>query len=337
MPNTIIKSRAPFRISLAGGGTDVPPFCDLYGGAVLNIAISKYAYVALEKIEKGVKIQTLENIGGIYYKNKKDFLNNYQKDILSSVIKKYLPAEGGYKISFFLDGQPRSGIGSSAAAFVALIKALSYIKSLNLDRNLIAEEAWRLERYELKNVGGKQDQYASSYGGVNYLEFKENGKVEINPLRLDQKITLELESRILIFYYAPRTSSSGKIIEEQIKNIENKKKETIDALLRNKQIAQEIKRELLKNNIDEVGYLLDESWNQKKNYSSSISNSSLDKFYSNLKKIGVLGGKISGAGGGGYMFVLCNEKKTLDIYNYLKTAGFSPMFLKIDWEGAVQW
>ncbi|MCX8163085.1 MAG: GHMP kinase [Candidatus Micrarchaeota archaeon] len=330
-----IKTRAPLRISLAGGGTDVSPFCDEYGGAVINIAISRYAYVYLSKIKQGIKIKSNLNTKGILYSGKKEFLNNHQQDILRAILKHYLKSKGGYEISFFLDTLPRSGLGSSAAAFVSLIAAFNFAESLGLSKKSIAEQAWYLEREELKNIGGKQDQYASVFGGINFMKFSAND-VELYPLRVDQKTILELESRILIFNYAPR-DPSGKIIEQQIKNVKEKKKQTIDALLRNKEIAKEITKELLQTNIDKVGLLLDESWQEKKKYSSYISNSDLDKFYNKLKSLGVIGGKISGAGGGGHMFLLCQENKTLDVYYYLLNSGFNPFFLKIDWEGVIEW
>ena len=326
-----IKSRAPMRISFAGGGTDVAPFSDEYGGAVLNTAISKYAYVTLIERESGIVLKSSDYIPGLQYNEKRELVEDGKVDILKATIKNYLHSGKGMEISFFLDAPRRSGLGASASAFVALLSAINRAESLGMTRKRIAEEAWRLEREELNNIGGKQDQYVSAFGGINYLEFSSKG-VDVFPLRVDDRTAMELESRIIIFYYTPR-GASGTVLEGQIANVKAKKKETIDALLRSREIAKEMKQLLLNG----VGRLLDEGWMEKKKFSASISSSEIDSLYAHLKEKGVIGGKISGAGGGGFMFVLCEENKTLDVYYYLLELGLSPIFLSIDKRGAVTW
>ena len=330
-----IKSRAPMRISFAGGGTDVPPFCSEYGGAVLNTAIAKYAYVTAEPKSDGIVLRSTDYIFGLRYNEKKELLRDEKEDILKVTLKNYIKRSAGVDISFFMDVPRRSGLGSSASAFVALLGAINRLERLNMNRKKIAEEAWRLEREGLNNIGGKQDQYASAFGGLNYMEFK-GDNVDVNPLRVDDRTALELERRVLIFYYKPR-EASGVVLESQISNVKAKKKETIDALLRSKEIAKEMKGKMLEGDIDGMGGLLDEGWMEKKKFSSSISSNDIDALYAKLKEKGALGGKISGAGGGGYMFVLCDERKTLDVYHYLSEAGLAPEFLKIDKQGLVTW
>ncbi|MFA5076878.1 MAG: hypothetical protein WC488_00415 [Candidatus Micrarchaeia archaeon] len=330
-----IKSRAPMRISFAGGGTDVAPFSDEYGGAVLNTAISKYAYVTLIERDSGIVLKSSEYIPGLQYNEKRELVEDGKVDILKATIKNYLHSSKGMEISFFLDAPRRSGLGASASAFVALLSAINQAESLSMTRKRIAEEAWRLEREELNNIGGKQDQYVSAFGGINYLEFSSKG-VDVFPLRMDDRTAMEMESRIIIFYYMPR-DASGAVLERQIANVMEKKKETIDALLRSREIAREMKQLLLNGDVEGVGRLLDEGWMEKKKFSDSISSPEIDSLYAHLKEKGVIGGKISGAGGGGFMFVLCEENKTLDVYYYLLELGLSPIFLSIDKRGAATW
>lgn len=330
-----IKSRAPMRISFAGGGTDVAPFSEEYGGAVLNSAISKYAYVTLSERESGIVLKSSDYIPGLQYNEKRELVEDGKVDILKATIKNYLHSSRGMEISFFLDAPRRSGLGASASAFVALLSAINQAESLGMTRKRIAEEAWRLEREELNNIGGKQDQYVSAFGGINYLEFSSKG-VDVFPLRVDDRTAMELESRIIIFYYKPR-EASGTVLEGQIANVREKKKETIDALLRSRDIAKEMKQGMLNGDVESIGRLLDEGWVEKKKFSNSISSSGIDSLYSHLKEKGVIGGKISGAGGGGFMFVLTEENKTLDVYYYLLELGLSPIFLSIDKRGATTW
>lgn len=320
------------RISFAGGGTDVSPFYEEYGGSVLNTAISKYAYVAFEPKENGITIKSIDYL--LHYNKKDELINDEKKDILKAALASHLHTAGA-EISFFMDVLPRAGLGSSAAAFVALLASINRVESLNMTRKKIAEEAWRLEREELKNIGGKQDQYASAFGGINYMDFSASG-VDINPLRIDTNTILELESRVIVFYYKPR-EASGNILEKQISNVQEKKKETIDALLRSKEIAKEMKKRLLDGDINTMGALLDEAWKEKKKFSSAISSEDINHIYNMLREKGALGTKISGAGGGGYMFTFCEEGKAIDVYHYLFKAGYSPAFLNIDKKGVTTW
>lgn len=330
-----VKCRAPMRISFAGGGTDVPPFSDEYGGAVLNTAIAKYAYTTIKPIDHGLVLKSLDYLFGIEYKDKEELAKDGKIDLLKAALKNYAPQYGGMELSFFSDALPRSGLGASASAFVSLLTALNRAGNLDMTKKKIAEEAWKLEREELGNIGGKQDQYASAFGGINFIEF--NGdKVDISPLRIDGETALELERRIILFHYKAR-ESSGNILEKQVSNVKEKKKETIDALLRVKEIAKEMKGHLLDGNVNEIGALMDEGWKMKKKFSDNVSNPEVDQLYSKLREKGVLGGKISGAGGGGHMFVVCDENKVIDTYQYIMNSGYSPSFLKIDLRGVVVW
>jgi D-glycero-alpha-D-manno-heptose-7-phosphate kinase len=326
-----IKARAPMRMSFAGGGTDVSPFCDEYGGAVLNSAISRHAYVTMSERDGGMFLKSFDYMPGVEYSESE----GGRADILTATIKRYFRGKDGLEVSFFIDAPKRSGLGASASAFVSLLCAINRRENLGFTRKKIAEEAWRLEREELGNIGGKQDQYASAFGGLNYIEFRDGG-VDVNPLRVDDRTALELESRVIIFYYKPR-EASGTVLEGQIENVRMKKKDTIDALIRSREIAREMKGCLLNGDIDGMGALLHEGWGEKRKFSSAISSPEIDLLYSKLLERGALGGKISGAGGGGFMFMLCGEGKTLDVYHYLNDAGMAPFFLNIDKRGAVAW
>jgi D-glycero-alpha-D-manno-heptose-7-phosphate kinase len=325
------SSRAPSRISFAGGGTDVEPFISEYGGLVLNAAICKYNFTTLVPSSK-YSVRSADFLTGIEI-DRDHIRYDRQLDLLKAAVKVLLtqPAE----ITVFSEVPYRSGLGSSASAFVSVLSAIARYCRKRLSRDEIAELAWSIERNELGNIGGRQDQYAAAYGGFNFIEF-EGADVVVNNLKIDGEMLFELEKRLILVYVMPR-ERSGTVIEEQSRNVIAKNPATIDALLRSKELAREMKKSLLRKDIDGMGMLLRQAWQEKKRFASSISSERIDELAEESLRHGALGGKISGAGGGGYMIFIAAENRELELLNYLKNCGLTPEFVRFDHQGCVVW
>lgn len=308
----IYRSKAPLRIGLAGGGTDVSPYSDLYGGAILNASVSLYAHATIESLEGNTIIlqgmdrkeeQVFEEgtkLSALPIDGKLDLL----KGVYNRIRKEYGLPETGFRLSTFVDAPAGSGLGTSSTLVVAIVGAFAEMLRLPLGEYDMAHLAYDIERKDLKMAGGKQDQYAATFGGVNYMEFYADDKVIVNPLRVRQKYLFELENNLLL-YYTSTSRESAKIIEKQSKNVVDKKEGSIEAMHQLKHQAQMMKEALLKGRIHEIGEILDFGFRQKQKMAEGISNIQIDEMYDYAKKAGATGGKISGAGGGGFMTFYC--------------------------------
>ncbi len=252
-----IRGKVPVRISFAGGGTDVSPYPEEYGGVALNVTISKYIYGSLKKRDdnKIVLISGNEN-------KRKEY--NSIKDIklegdmlpLKAVVKRYHKGDKGIELYVFSEVPISSGVGGSASLFVLLISLFNnYNKSLEKNQYEIAEEALKFEREDLGNPGGKQDQFAATFGGLNFIEFFKDDFVKVNKVKLNEDVLREFETNLLLFYLGPRTQS-GDIISDQTKNVE-RKEETLNAMHKTKDLAKEMKRLLIAGNLNAFGKKLD--------------------------------------------------------------------------------
>lgn len=300
----IYRSKAPLRIGLAGGGTDVSPYSDLYGGAILNATVSLYAYANIEPIaEKKILLQAMDRHEEQQYDWCKELPIDGRLDLLKGVYNRiqqqYGMPETGFKLSTFVDAPAGSGLGTSSTLVVAIVGAFTEMLRLPLGEYDIAHLAYEIERNDLKMAGGKQDQYAATFGGVNYMEFY-GDNVVVNPLRIKQQYLFELENN-LVLYYTATSRESARIIEKQSQNVVSKQEKPIDAMHQLKRQAQLMKEALLKGRLHEIGEILDFGFQQKKQMAEGISNSLMDEIYESAKKGGATGGKISGAGGGGFM------------------------------------
>ncbi len=307
----IIRSRAPLRISFAGGGTDVPPYPELYGGAVISTTIDRYAYVTIKKnITKELRVISQD----YNLLEKFDTISELQIEGKMSLVKAALLQAGLKKenldIIIHVDSPPGSGLGSSSAVAVSLIGSFSKYVNEHLSAYQIAERAINLEREMVGIKGGYQDQYASTFGGFNFIEFKKT--VTVNPLRLKSEVLHELLAS-LILLDTGKTRLSGHILKKQIQQYEKKDESTLKHLNVIKQLVFDVKDLLLKGNIEEIGKMLDEHWIHKKKIGKGITNIHIDKIYEIAKKNGALGGKILGAGGGGHMLFLCDPDKRHEI------------------------
>jgi len=306
----IYRSKAPLRLGLAGGGTDVAPYSNEFGGSILNATINMYAWATIvpnkentirffaedKEIQKTFTstplLETNHELGliaGIYNRIVKNFCDNkaLSFDLYTSV-----------------DAPAGSGLGTSSTLVTAIVGAFVEWLKLPLGEYDIAKLAYDIERVDMAMSGGKQDQYAATFGGVNFMEFKKDDTVIVNPLRIKSEILHELAYNLVLFY-TNTSRESAKIIDQQRKNVEQKATDSISAMHELKKYSADMKELLLRGDLHHFGELLDKSWQSKKRMATNISNPKIDDLYTKAINAGATGGKISGAGGGGFMFFWC--------------------------------
>ena len=321
----IYRSKAPLRIGLAGGGTDVSPYSDLYGGAILNATISLSAYATIEPIaENKIIVEALD-------RNEQQVFDwapqlpidgklNLLKGVYNRIQKDYGLPTGGFSLSTFVDAPAGSGLGTSSTLVVAILGAFIEMLKLPLSEYDAAQYAYHIERNDLQLAGGKQDQYAATFGGVNFMEFYEDDKVLVNPLRIRPEYLHELENN-LVLYFTDSSRESADIIKEQVKNVNSKNEKSIEAMHHLKEQAKMMKEALLKGKLDEIGRILDYGFAQKRLMAENISNRTIESIYDAAKAAGATGGKISGAGGGGFMIFYCPGNTRYAVINTLNNFG----------------
>lgn len=328
----IYRSKAPLRLGLAGGGTDVSPFSEMFGGAILNATISCYAHasirprsdgkIIIHAVDRGERIELEETS----YIDVSSGILRLQKGVYNRIVKEYSDNPLGFELMTSIDVSTGSGLGTSSTLVVAIIGAFMEWLNIPLGEYDIAKLAYSIEREDLKMAGGKQDQYAATFGGVNFMEFYSDNNVIVNPLRIKEEILQELECR-LILLYTKTTRESAQIILEQKYNIENSDAKALEATKMLKKQAFMMKEAILKGELFKIGEILNNGWKYKKQMANGITNSLIDDIYNTAIMAGASGGKISGAGGGGFMMFYCPgnnrynviealEKKNVKIQQY---------------------
>ncbi|MEI7965349.1 MAG: dehydrogenase [Chitinophagaceae bacterium] len=321
----IYRSKAPLRIGLAGGGTDVSPYSDQFGGAILNATISLAAYASIEPhADNKIIIQALDRHEKQEFDLQTELPIDGTLDLLKGVynrIRKDYPWPiQGFTLSTYVDAPAGSGLGTSSTLVVAILGAFVEMLKLPLRDYELAHYAYDIERKDLQLAGGKQDQYAATFGGVNFMEFYQDEKVIVNPLRIKPEFLHELENN-LVLYFTATSRESASIIKEQVKNVQNKNEKSIEAMHQLKAQASMMKEALLKGKLNELGSILDFGFEQKRQMAANISNSSIENIYDAAKQAGAMGGKISGAGGGGFMIFYCPDNTRYKVIETLKTFG----------------
>ncbi|MBX2921522.1 MAG: dehydrogenase [Chitinophagaceae bacterium] len=321
----IYRSKAPLRIGLAGGGTDVSPYCDLYGGAILNATVSLYAYANIEPVsDPAITLHAADRKETLAFEKSKTLPLDGRLDLLKGVYnriqKDYGFPDTGFKLHTFVDAPAGSGLGTSSTLVVAVIGAFAEMLKLPLGEYDIAQYAYEIERKDIQLAGGRQDQYAATFGGVNYMEFYEEDKVIVNPLRIKPEYLSELENNLVLFFTAT-SRESATIIKEQQKNVHEKKDSSIEAMHQLKEQSRRMKEALLKGRLNEIGEILDFGFQQKRKMAANISNSIIEEIYESAKKAGASGGKISGAGGGGFMIFYCPGNSRYNVIEALQKLG----------------
>lgn len=333
----IIRAKAPLRLSFAGGGTDVPPFPDREGGCVLNATIGSFAWGSLRaRDDDQIKIESADLGVSLSFTVGGEMAFDGQLDLVKAAILR-LGAKNSHGFDIFLhsDAPPGSGLGSSSALMVGLVGLVKEFKNLPLTDYEVAHLAYIIERRDLGIQGGLQDQYAASFGGFNFMEFCQD-KVIVNPLRISQQIVNELEHNLLLCFTGT-TRPSNHIIEDQTRRYEENEEDTVRALRQQKQLALDMKNVLMEHRLSDFGGLLHSAWESKKSLSPRISNSSIDEIYEEARKQGALGGKITGAGGGGYMLFYCPFEKKYKVAEVLRKMGAVPTPFAFDNHGLQTW
>ncbi|MBR4804197.1 MAG: dehydrogenase [Bacteroidales bacterium] len=336
----IIRSKTPLRLGLAGGGTDVSPYSDIYGGAILNATINMYAYTTLEPTDDGKvvfeapeKYLREEHTASLQLDTDGYFV--LHKGVYNRIVRQFTHKPLSLRISSFVDAPAGSGLGTSSTLVVSILGAYVEWLKLPLGEYDIARLAYEIEREDLQMAGGKQDQYAATFGGFNFMEFK-GDSVIVNPLRVRNRYADEL-SHNLVLYYTDTSHVSADIIKEQQKNVSAKNTQSIEAMHKLKEQAVLMKEVLLKGEIDRIGEILDFGWRYKKQMANSITNPRIDSIYESAIKAGATGGKISGAGGGGFMFFYCPGVTRYAVIDALQQFGGKAKRYEFVNEGLKTW
>jgi len=332
----IIRARAPLRISLGGGGTDISPYPETKGGVVLCTSIDRYAYVTIKQNkDKIIRIISQDYNTTEKFKTFSDFLKKSKLKLVTSAFETLKIKNQFLDTSIQVDAPIGSGLGSSSAVTVALVGALLNLKKKTNDPYKIANQAYIIERLKAGIKGGMQDQYASAFGGFNFIEFK-NKSVIVNPLRIRAEIKNELFASMILSDTGIRRLS-GNIISKQIESFKNHDVGVLDNLDLIKKLAYDMKNSLLKGNIKSMGEILHQSWMSKKKLDKVISNKKLDKLYNSALKSGAIGGKLLGAGGGGHFLFICPLDKRLLVEKQLKKSGCNIVKFNFDENGLQSW
>jgi D-glycero-alpha-D-manno-heptose-7-phosphate kinase len=333
----IVRSKAPLRISFAGGGTDVPPYPQERGGVVLSATINKYVYSSLVplKDKNEVEVNSLDYNMTVKYENEEDLKYNGELDLVKSVLKKMKVMGKGIRIYLHSDAPPGSGLGASSTMVVCLIGLFKHWLNKPLTNYDIADLAYKVERVDLGIKGGLQDQYAATFGGFNFIEFLKDATV-VNPLKIPPDTINELNYNLLLCYTG-RRRLSAHIIEEQIERFVKKKKGVVEAMDELKKVTIEMKNALLQTRLDDFGELLHCAWENKKKMASKITAPFIDEMYETARKRGVLGGKILGAGGGGYLLLYAPFDKKQAIAKDLERLGGRMIDFNFESEGLRTW
>lgn len=323
----IIRARAPLRLGLAGGGTDVSPYCDTYGGLVLNATIDKYAYTTLEPAtDETVHFVAADRqeewTGEALPRLELDGKLDLHKGVYNRIVKEFNQGESlPLVMTTYSDAPPGSGLGSSSTLVVSMVKAFVELLNLPLGEYDIAHLAYEIERIDVNLSGGRQDQYAATFGGFNFMEFACDDRVVVNPLRIKNWIISELEARLLL-YFGGVSRQSAAIIDEQASNVKRNEIKAIEATHALKQEAIQMKESLLKGDFDHLVDSMNAGWEAKKRIARSITNPQIEESYELAREAGMRAGKISGAGGGGFMMLLVDPAKRMNVIRALgRTEG----------------
>jgi D-glycero-alpha-D-manno-heptose-7-phosphate kinase len=332
---TVIRAKAPLRISFAGGGTDVPPFPAQEGGLVLNATINRYAYGTLRpRDDDAIQIDSHDFGMSAVFDVHEPLVFDGKLDLAKAAIRRFAGRDTrGFSLQLHSNAPPGSGLGSSSTMMVALIGLLKEHRNLPLTDYELAELAYALERNDLGIMGGLQDQYAATFGGFNFLELF-GDRVIVNPLRISRDVILELEYNLLLCY-SGTTRDGGRVIEDQTSRLERGNEDTVAALRAQKELAVEMKNALLRGNLGDFGALLDSAWQAKRRMSDRISTPRIEELYEEARKAGAVGAKVTGAGGGGYLLIYCGNgskhkvaARMLDLGADVEEIAFEPEGLR---------
>ena len=337
-----VRARAPLRLGLAGGGTDLSPYCNEHGGAILNATIGRYAYAHLSFREDNRLCFSAHDV------NEEDIVPLaaelpldsgllLHRAVFNRMAREFLRGRlHAVKVTSTVDAPPGSGLGSSSALVVALVEAYRAAFSLPLGRYDVARLAFEIERIDLGLAGGRQDQYAATFGGVNFMEFLPGDRVIVNPLRIADSYLCELEASLVVCFTG-QSRVSDTIIREQVRGITQQDEHAIQAMHQLKADAVDMKQALLSGNIQQVATVLERSWNAKRRTSASVTNSRVEEVFDLALKNGAVAGKVSGAGGGGFLMFMTDPEHRYRLISALTHAGVTASPVQFTVNGAEAW
>lgn len=341
-PATIVRARAPLRLGLAGGGTDLSPYCDEHGGAVLNSTIARYAHASIAPSPDGLVRFVAQDI---------DLEESFTCDPAAVAGARLAIHAGVWRrmIEQFCGGRPRawtitthvdaplgSGLGSSSALAVALVEAFRTRLALPLGLYDVAHLAYEIERVDLGLVGGRQDQYAAAFGGINFMEFLPADRVIVNPLRVGREHRNELESA-LVTCFTGVSRRSEQIIVEQQQHMSNPLGAEVENLHQLKRDAVDMKQALLRGELDTLAAILNRSWQAKQRTASGITTERIDALFDIAMRSGAVAGKVSGAGGGGFIMFLVAPERRVRLIRALAAEGGAASPVQFTDRGAESW
>ena len=338
----LIRSKAPLRLGLAGGGTDVSPYSDMFGGNILNVTIGMYAYCTIEPTDNGqIEFYAVDRNERFSCEHTDHIPIEgslvLHKGVYNEVVKRFHKKNLAFKMTTYSDAPVGSGLGASSSMVVAIIKCYMEWLNLPLGEYDIASMACKVERVDCGLAGGKQDQYAATFGGLNFMEFYANNKVIVNPLRIKRWIKNELENS-LVLYFLGVSRESAQIINEQVKNTIKQDEKSVSAMHELKQYAVYMKEAVLTGNFKGFVDALNSGWFAKKKMADVITNNQIDRVYDYVIQNSASGAKISGAGGGGFMMIYVDPSKRYGLVSALKQlregSVLTPSFVE---DGAQGW
>lgn len=317
-----VRARTPLRISFAGGGTDVPPFPENEGGAVLSATIDRYVFGALSShAESHLSVESRDYGISVHIAPESGFQFDGKLDLVKAAMKRvWREEDGGYGLLLSSSAPPGSGLGSSSAIVVTVVALLNEHYGIAMGEYEMARLAAIIEREDMRIAGGLQDYYAAAFGGFNYIEFAD--QVIVNPLRVREEIVGELEMNLLLCFTGA-TRRSDAIISDQTSRYTRGEPDSLKGLREQKELAQSMKAALLRGHLDDFGWLLGQVWEAKKKMSPRISTETIDELYALAQRNGAIGGKVTGAGGGGYMLLYVDFKHRHRVVEALESRGVS--------------
>lgn len=319
----LVRARAPLRLGLAGGGTDVSPYCDIHGGYVLNATIDRYAYAVIKPLQ-GAQVsfvaadQDASECLALADAYPLDKGLRLHRAVYNAMIRDYNHGQPiAMSLTTFCDAPAGSGLGSSSTLVVVMIRAFAELLNLPLDDYTIAHLAFRIERQDCGLGGGRQDQYSATFGGFNFMEFYADDRAVINPLRIKNYIICELEASLVLFYTGV-SRESANIIADQSSNVKAGSAVALDAMHGLKMEALAMKECLLKGDFDGMVDSMRKGWEAKKQSAKTVSNPRIDQIYTAAQDAGALAGKVSGAGGGGFMMFFVPPDRRMNVVRTLQ-------------------
>ena len=337
----MIRSKAPLRLGLAGGGSDVSPYSDMYGGNVLNVTINLSAYCTIEPLHRpviqvsaadaGVRTEIHLGTGPV---NTGALLID---GVYNRVIRDFGPVPApGFAITTYNDAPIGSGLGTSSTMVVCILKCFAEWMGIPLGDYELARLAYEIERKDLLLSGGKQDQYAAAFGGFNFMEFLPSDLVIVNPLRVKDWIVEELEASMLL-YFTGKSREGAAIIEQQQQATRSGQNEAVEAMHRIKQSAVDLKMALLKGDMAEFARIMGSAWEDKKKMASAITNPMIQEAFDVALGAGAISGKVSGAGGGGFIMLMVPPEKKHRVAEALSALPGKVVPFQFTHKGAVAW